>query len=738
MLNLLTFKSINGLYKDKFWKNLVSTSSLVIVPSPNEADLLRAQLKNLEIISISNFLQNYTSDINLLKKSELLKLLSEIWNKTGQVQNFNQFKLAFDYFTEIRNNTNNFDSFSSVIETLRKQEQSFYYHSYSFLEENDFYDEARVINELKNEINKFERNHYIFWGFKFFNSNQVDFFNELSLERSVSIGIPEDVLMKSSHLDWANWIPEFEIIKIGNEQGKSPVNNYVENLSFKSDFINDQDILSVNNYEIEWIQSLGSEVYFKIDQGYFSQILQEIESILKSFLGKKILSLNIFLEKYLEESLIQSHYKQIKIVLLLIKQVEKFDSEKKFTFFDYHLMQSILELDLPRVFLVNFNEDYALYSLDELLYIGDKEIVCFYEQANTHSSDPHWSLPKETLKALGAIGAIKNTRLEDLYKDFFVEAIVFDETKSLIVDQKFYLENKKIQSYLEHLDLGKWTIKSNAKKIESYISLDSSASSERKYHSPTSLQSYIDCPRKYYFRYETNLTKPLESDDLMNSLERGRFEHLAIESYFKENVTPSGFRRWYEAYFLKFFAHKKINFKETSSLQEISYQRVSNGVKFVKELLGQFQEPEFFFEKEINKTGFKGFVDLHIIGNKKEAIIDFKSGQSSIPTVKAILELKKIQTLFYADKLIKRNNFIVGYYNLTTPSSSRILSTFPYEHLGGKKRANAHLMSTVEKYKEFEPQVIKSISEDRLFLATPQDDKSCSFCDFRNICLERQ
>ncbi len=740
MLNLLTFKSINGLYKDKFWSDISSEKSIIIVPSPNEADLLRAQLNHLEVISFSNFLQNHSGDLEVLKKSELMKLLSEIWIKTGQDENFNLFKMAFDYFTEIRNNTNDFDSFSSVVETLTKEQQSFYYHSYRILEEHEFYDEAKLINELQSRISSFTKENYIFWGFKFFNSNQIDFFNELSRTTKVSIGIPSEVINESTHLDWVNWIADYEIKELGIARSKVPSNNFIENLSFKRDFLagSDSNILSVNSFDLEWIQSLGSEVYFKTEQEYFKQVLIKFKKILKKYIGKEVKGLKLSLSALLESMIKEYKYKEIKILSLILAQIEKISEEKKFSFFDFHLTISILDLDLPRVFLVNFNEDYALYSLDELLYIGDKEVICFYESDKTHASNPFWNLPKETLKALGAIGAIKNTRFEELYKNFYRDELFFDKTKKLLIDQKFYLENKNIQSTLEGGDVSRWKVKSLTKNINSYVNLTANVKSNRKYHSATSLQAYLDCPRKFYFKYETKLMKPLDSSELMSSLERGRFEHLGIEKFMTENIADSEMGQWYENFFLEFFANKKVEFKEFSSMKEISFHRIHNGVKFTRALLEQFEEPQIYFEKEITNPGYKGSIDLYVVGKNREAIIDFKAGQSSIPTVKGIIELKKIQTLFYADKIVKKDDFMVGYFNLTSPKDSRILSTFSYEQDGKNKRANNSLLDTVQNYKQFEDELIKRISIDRQFLASPQDEMSCSYCEFRNVCLERR
>ncbi len=740
MLNLLTFKSINSLYKDNYWSELPKEQTLVIVPSPSEADLLRSQLGHLEIVSISNFLQNHSRDFEVLKKSELMKLLSEIWIKTGQDQNFNLFKMAFDYFTEIRNNTNDFDSFSSVVETLAKEQQSFYYHSYSILEEHDFYDESRLVRELKERVSAFTKDRYVFWGFKFFNSNQIDFLNELSRTKNIAIGIPHEVLSESSHLDWVNWLVDYNVLELGAVKGEKPVNNYIENLSFKRDFLKNQEgnILSVNSFDLEWIQSLGSEVYFKVEQDYFNLVLIKLRKKLKTYIGKKHKDLKLSLKGLLDNMIQEHRYKEIKVLSLIITQLEKSSENKDFSYFDFHLFISILDLDLPRIFLVNFNEHHSIYALDELLYIGDKEVTCFYESEKTHTSNPFWNLPNETLKALGAIGAIKNTRFEELYEKFYKEELFFDKTKKLLIDQKLYLENKNIQIFLDGEKISRWERESFPLKTTSYITLASGVKSERKYHSATSLQAYLDCPRKFYFKYQTKLTKPLDSLELLGPLERGRFEHQGIEKFITEQVLEVDIRSWYDRFFLEFFSNKSVEFKDFSSMKEISFQRIFNGVKFTRELLDQFEEPQIYFEKEITSLGYIGSIDLHIIGKNQEAIIDYKSGASSIPTVKGIIELKKIQTVFYADKVVKKDNFMVGYFNLTSPKDSRILSTFSYEMLGKSKRANKNLSETVEKYHDFEKGLIEKISLDRAFVAHPQDETSCSYCEFRNICLERR
>jgi len=132
--------------------------------------------------------------------------------------------------------------------------------------------------------------------------------------------------------------------------------------------------------------------------------------------------------------------------------------------------------------------------------------------------------------------------------------------------------------------------------------------------SPTMINTFIECPYKYYLAYEKQLT-PLWKP----SYEFGRKLHATISEYYNslhENITPN-----------EVPLYLSIASKKTGLNTEMYRRYLDNFVEFEKQRLSWHINPKpIAIEKEFTRKPFKGIIDAMFRKGDNNIIVDWKTG----------------------------------------------------------------------------------------------------------------
>ena len=526
MLKLHSYITSNYIYD--YLKNF---KGIIIVPGPDAADQAREFLPSGNIQSIANFFRRYTPEIQQVRKSELMFFLAMAWKKLVN-NNFVDFKNYYKYFTEIRNNTPSFEIFDEVISGFEEPFQNFLRTSYKLISELDFYDEFRIYEYLLNSKLKIKEKEIFFLNFKYFNSIQVDFINELSSQFKVEISLPQTVLENSSEYTWPKWLKTDEV----RSQSLDQLNGLA-----KINFYSKVEIGRVNVDKFKYIylteldESIHSKLnsssyYSKMSTNYFEHSFKNISEFINKQIGKKIEYVLSELRKKSESLVEKKKYKDLKLYLSLKAYIEKIYSQSKSPLekFEVELVKEILKLDLPRLNLVSFSEERSVLSFDPFHHTNEKSAVFLSSMLKLKSYSPE-TLPKEASMALNALGFFSKDEME---RNFFkasvlgylntseTEIFVAQECKPgfLNILEEWNMERTHIDQL--HFPKKKFIV-DPIKKLEE--------KKKRKF-SASSLQRYINCPRSYHLSYNYSVLTPHLDLHSLKPIEEGRYVHEFITS----------------------------------------------------------------------------------------------------------------------------------------------------------------------------------------------------------------
>jgi len=271
----------------------------------------------------------------------------------------------------------------------------------------------------------------------------------------------------------------------------------------------------------------------------------------------------------------------------------------------------------------------------------------------------------------------------------------------LFGDYKKYLEKKEYKTILYK--------KHEIKHFYSNLVLDIDLS--KKSWSATSLKTYLQCKRKYYFNYISNI-KDHNVSIKPEAYEIGNIIHNCLEEAVKNKTLNNSFISQYFSSYQKSNPYLILELelwkKRLEKLVEYEKFRSDNGI--------EIYEVEKPFNLTYNGINIKGAIDrIDKYPDNTYEIIDYKTSSSlKIDTLKTYEESTDFQLEFYylsqRDKMIKS----VGYYDLNDSSiKSEVVLNEKLEYL------DMHL------------QRLKTTSVD--FTLT-DNISSCQFCNFRTIC----
>ncbi|MGL4853090.1 MAG: PD-(D/E)XK nuclease family protein [Phocaeicola sp.] len=293
--------------------------------------------------------------------------------------------------------------------------------------------------------------------------------------------------------------------------------------------------------------------------------------------------------------------------------------------------------------------------------------------------------------------------------------------------------------------------------------------------SPSALNTYLDCPLKFYFRYIASLKTPDEVSAEIDSATFGSIFHRAAETLYNE-LTAHGKMIQKESLErllkddIRIQNHVDAAFKELFFQVEVTEKPEYNGVqlinaevivRYIKQLLTNdlhyapftYVESEAEVDEEIQITiEGKGKIHSRIGGiidrlDSKEGtlrIVDYKTGgNASSP--------KDIESLFIPDK--KRSNYIFQTFLyaaiLSKKQPQKIAPALLYIHRAANSKSYSPIVEMGEarkkvpvddfamyeaEFREHLQRLLEEIFNPDLSFNQTTIEGTCEYCDFKALC----
>mgnify|MGYP000058508695 FL=1 len=744
-----------------------------ICPSPQKADMFREIINELglgdkvQVLTISKFVADILAlgeEINKVSKSQLLMDLWTLW-KIKINNDYEKYRFCFDLFTEIRSYSLSSEIFVDLKDLIEEQYHEGITLFNAYFNSLEIVDEQRSYNLVGDLFGNSDLDmSYIFWGYDHLNANQIDMLKRMGEAVEVTVPIASNILTNCDNLDWPTWLTtqdyedstsdEKEIEVRAYEVPKGRISEYLEeiNETRNSNIVHIDKTLSLQKINSLFFDKQNFKVSYELFNHATEDVFNHLNELFKQ--GKK-LEANLFVDKISEISLKylkENKLSEFKVSLTLKETIQKFIEQSELNenieIGDLKCVKEILSLDLPRSSFVSLvdSDDLGIYERDFLLknFTNGKNFL-FVEQSSSASLQDSFKFSNELMSVLSAFGPLQSKKyevlnLKNLLSSFFIKGgeIIFEsgafensiEWDDILKDIKFDIIDITKSNRPNSLEEKKYT----SQKI--------------KRISATRVQSYIDCPRKYYLDYVNKLDIGARSKDIIGADIKGVVEHDVIENYVKDNS------EWSDSKHLEIITESFENILETSGVTSTEIMKKSAEAEIVayttstiKELLNAKKDLGLKLEFEVDISDFtdtaSGRIDLLVDYNGKKYIFDFKRSSFGIPTKTDFEKYNKIQLWYYMKVLKDAGHEIggFGYINLSELDTSLLYlcdeESILFEKLFSDCKVQK-LKSTMEEalvsFSEVFNKIINDIENEEKYIPAPKNAMICSFCMAGPVC----
>lgn len=751
MLDVVFYQTTHDLVDAEF----DSCKPLIVCPSPLVADGLRRLMPaGLEIITISKWVSDFLKLNNKKKsnKAELMLRLSSVWRHYFPETDIQIFLRAFELFTDLRSFSLNLDLLSEFLKETDPVITKSVLIFWAFVTNEDIIDEHKSY-QLMGGVG-IDRPLWLM-GFKHLSGIQIDMLKELGEKTDVTVFFPKDVYVETLSSDWIRWIvPEIKLTE-ETQKKKTRVVYYPKNklnlvldsikkTQEKFDILPASQQLDFNSRQ----EVISSGQFFKSPEDLFSAKREIVFEELSALTEKEKITLSSFKEIVDEKkkaALQEQDYISYKIHSLITEALALYGEFQDYVDdFSLKILKFIIELNSPRVSLaaLSLTSESRFFELNELPYRISKNPLLLVASSNygpLKSGEGHYS--EKMIEALRTIAPIKRGGLDfSLLKNDLRIALSGTESV-LLMEEGLELTDLSWREILKDFEIEVLNpeIEFSLKAKKDYLSEKmKSGPFPVKNFSASRLQTFMDCPRKYYFSYIEKLDHRPEERLEPGSDELGTLEHVIIQKYFQQYGFASGYNQE---------VHKEISRKELDSFVVKSSLRLNEktklatffeifnysqaGIEFLLKYCQENNAQEIKFEVELEKNmwDLSGSVDclIQLPGNKI-SLFDFKRSYAAIGSKADTLKFEKIQIWVYLLYLIKHKNLLVqnwGYLNLSDTDKSLLLNESKEQTLSDD------LVSNFEKFLLEKEARIKS---EIFFKAEPRQQDVCKFCEVKLFC----
>lgn len=362
----------------------------------------------------------------------------------------------------------------------------------------------------------------------------------------------------------------------------------------------------------------------------------------------------------------------------------------------------------------------------------------------------------------------------------------------LVENKNFEIRKYDIQNLVPSITTESLSVKKNDEIVKKM--LDRFSSNSEKPLSPSAINTYFECPLKFYFRYGLGLKEPNAEEDGISSTDLGTIFHAVMEEIYNGLVRRNGDSQisiddlkslkdediyTLIDYFINIHYYKIDKFKTSPKsvsqfhghlllarnlLLEFVRKQLAVDSR-LKDLVYLSSEEKVVVPIEIDVNGeakqifVGGIVDRQdSVDGGKRRIVDYKTGGDLPSSIKSIDELfayenrKKVhyqlQILIYSSLVHKVKKVdvtpVLNFVNQKSEFVECVLK-MSKEVVGDKgkpKKVDEPIVVNDEFCDEFDKKMKKALSDifnlNLGFTQTEDPDKFCDFCAFLQICRKRK
>jgi CRISPR/Cas system-associated exonuclease Cas4 (RecB family) len=770
-------------------------ATLLICPSPAEADQVRTRLvdyPNIDVLTISKFMSHEFSRLEnppvIARKADLMLKLSVFWKKIFPEYGYERFAQCFTLLTELRGTTLELETIQEILEEYHPDVANGIAMLWRSMEATELFDEhasysllSEAYRQTPSPLEKETYEKLVFYGFSHLSGLQVDMLKALALRHEVIVPYRNILYQARQQSDWISWIGTEEIVQTDGDDIENmplkkaydvyyfPKNRLAENLkktvALPADFI-----LGVSKPVLrDYLEIPFGGLFFKSSLDLLEESFLEIENEIREMMAHalggtlNIDSVREWIIQSKKKSIKTQNFRLIKAIDLMTEVVEEWSDlasqNTEISTFDWEVIKNNMRLKAPRVYhapnISNKKELGKIRGFNEIVSIAadQKVYICL---TSSHAS-PKISESEYSSKVASLLMSLGPKRRKEL--DFVKLREEFREVLKRC-HVTFYIES----GLLEH-DLG-WAEMLQGLELKE-VKSESHNKKERKdllsqrelvkavpfeSISPSRLQTYVDCPRQYYFRYVENVSDQAGLKSDLETRFLGEIEHDVVAKYLKQN------QGWDDEIHQRVclevmnitLQKEKIVLKPAQRAAHLSEIREYSkaGIEFVFALMQKLPEPRLIFEAPFEHVGFKGRVDLLIETSMGIGILDFKRSSASVPNKSAHESFEKIQLwnylthvpgvetppdiLFWGYVCLKDVSDSLFYY-----SWSELEDVFDKTFEDRPKRyflETQQLRQKIVEYGEFENEVLNKLKKDEYWLPLPKNIDACKFCRVNRLC----
>ncbi len=763
---------------------------MIITPSPAKADGVRSMLEEAsqtDVVTISKFTSDLIKklwgekhELPLKRKAELMLVFGFLKNRYLPQLGYEQFTQAYNLFSDLRSFTLDQDALSSIMEEQSPDIQQAVSMLWTLMEATGFFDEhgayQAITEELRSTEEKLElKKTFVFWGFQHLNGQQLDLLKALSIRYEVFIPFPAALKNHLKKSDWISWLKDSKIQeKDLSELKKLPRANWVKVNSREISKTlqamikpGDQVILGVSKLTPSHLEMVPSQdVSYKIAHQVLDselmllgdelkEIVEDLETLeqLEDYLDKKATALKKTYE-----------FKKLKAVNLYLEAIQSIqdmtDEVIKLDHFFLKLLRSVVGLNQPRTSFVTAGPESKSIDLKDMSSLEDidrkrRVIICIDDRFDEIQGLGQ-NYTETIQKALSTLGPTKRSELELLFKKWEFDDVLSSADVTVLMSESTRKHSLIWQRIFTGVDLSE--VQNQTSKMEEKLIDPISLHHELGYSgsfSASKLQSFLDCPRKFYFSYVNKLFPDLKLKNDLDALAVGSIAHKIIEVFIKEKYSMDQLEGLTKKIMSDHLKQELVVLSQEKSLKHelVFNHRSFNGLNFLKKIEDTLGGGiEWQMEKEFSLEMpylMKGKIDCLGIYQKTIFLLDFKSTSSSASTNKEVEGLESLQLWAYAQAASKilqdvpYSSIVMGYISLDNPEESNLL--FSDQDLFDKfklaKFSKTYVFKTEfpELFKAAEEKmkhVVSAIQTETSFAASPRELDVCRYCELAKTCLK--
>jgi len=787
LLSVILISQLNDFF-DARSSELSLEKLQIITPNPIKADEIRHFLSqqfstiNADVVTISHFtselLQKIDIEGELKRKSELLLVLATIWKKYQPEASAEAFLQAFTLFTDLRSYSTEIDLFDGVFETLDPMVVQSLKVFWSYLSMQGWLDEHETYYKLASALKSISPDEsppdfapLIFWGFGHLNGNQIDLMKSLSLWTQVWVPFDKEIYEQSHSSDYIRWFENESVEDLSLEREKParkiPLIRFAKNrmaetlLSFKENAISEQFLLAEKKLKMEHLHeipygNLSFKVQSEIFQEEFSRFKSKIFELIQQTPQLPMSTANQFIADEFQAQLMtgKPNHRYLR-VLQIAEEVftnygELSDLNEELTLYDYKILLEIIFLDLPRVYEKSLDRETGAPEAISLNGIGTIKndrplILCVNSGHGSIRGEMTQNYNLRTL--LSPIAPIRRPELEYLMlKKTLLSVVANHPDVTFLVEEGLEKSDLAWREIMDELEFHPLT-KSHYQKFIIKDFLVAREHPEVAKVSATRLQSYYDCPRKFYFETIEKLGTSAKLSNEVSPSELGNLEHALIKEWFllQGPCLETLGKKLFDDYLKK--EKKDFSLSEYNKYLKEIILYADSGIKFVQGVANTLGDGKIELEKSINGVSFSGSIDCLVLGLRGWALIDFKRSAGSIPSsLNKLLDFDKIQLWFYLNRLdLSLDDLqLIGYLNLSDPESSLFITPNKDEHENFAENCDFEKMKwhvpklslgdLKTSYQALEQDLISKLKADEDFNPSPRTSAVCLYCPIKNVC----